>query len=158
LREIKTPCRIAQGFNPAHGTAPEMHEFQALWDTGATNSVITQAVVDKCGLKPVGMAKVHGVFNTTDCEQYLVNILLPSQVGFAHVKVTRAGLPQGTDVLLGMDIIAGGDFAVTQEQGNTVVSFRYPSQTTTDFVKDLQEAQNAPPATPELSPQPPTAA
>jgi hypothetical protein len=38
-----------------------------------------------------------------------------------------------TDVLIGMDIISRGDFALTHKEGKTVFSFRYPSLATIDF-------------------------
>jgi hypothetical protein len=39
------------------------------------------------------------------------------------------------DVLIGMDIIGEGDFAVTHQDGKTTFSFRVPSLKTIDFRK-----------------------
>lgn len=36
---------------------PKIEFFHGVWDTGATNSVISQEVVDKCGLKPIGTTR-----------------------------------------------------------------------------------------------------
>ncbi len=36
-------------------TEPYRETFTALWDTGAINSVISQVVVDACGLLPMGL-------------------------------------------------------------------------------------------------------
>ena len=33
--------------------------FLAIWDTGATNSVITQKVVQECGLSPIAIVNVQ---------------------------------------------------------------------------------------------------
>ncbi len=66
------------------------------------------------------------------CEVYLVNIFLPNGVGFPNVTVTKATMGK-TDMLIGMDLINKGDFALTHERGNTVFSFRYPSMSTIDF-------------------------
>ena len=45
------------------------------------------------------------------------------------------GLRQGNfDVLIGMDIIGSGDFAITNHKGKTVFSFRIPSIGRIDFV------------------------
>lgn len=35
---------------------------------------------------------------------------------------------QGIDVLIGMDIISNGDFAISNYEGRTQFSFRIPSQ------------------------------
>ena len=40
------------------------------------------------------------------------------------------------DVLIGMDIITQGDFAVTNRCGRTKFSFRFPSQADIDFVSE----------------------
>ena len=39
----------------------------------------------------------------------------------------------GGDVLIGMDVITQGDFAVTNREGRTVFSFRVPSLIHLDF-------------------------
>lgn len=85
------------------------------------------------------MTRVHGFNSTSDCELYLVNIGLPNGVYFVDVKVTKAGLI-GTDVLIGMDIITLGDFVITNKNGNTVFSFRTPSLSEIDYVKQHNEA------------------
>jgi len=140
LAVLQTVCHLCQGFNPADGGAhPQFLEYQAIWDTGATASVITQAVVDACGLKPIGMVQTHGVHGTELSEVYLVNIRLPQGVAFMHVQVTKGKLVGGANVLIGMDIIAQGDFAVTNKGGITVFSFRVPAQTHIDFVKEFNE-------------------
>lgn len=66
---------------------------------------------------------------------YLVAIFLPNKVAFTSVRVTEAPLPTGTDVLIGMDMISQGDFAVTNFGGKTVFSFRIPSMQTIDYVQ-----------------------
>ena len=35
------------------------------------------------------------------------------------VRVTRADLSEGADILIGIDIITRGDFSITNGQGNT---------------------------------------
>jgi hypothetical protein len=116
---------------------PPVTQFRAIWDTGATNSCVTQAVIDACGLVPVGMAQVHGVGGATTEEVFLVNIYLPGNVGFAGMRVTR-GRFIGADILIGMDIINQGDFSVTNHGGITKFSYRIPSQKHIDFYEQHQ--------------------
>jgi hypothetical protein len=110
-----------------------MSQFDAIWDTGATNCVISQAVIDQCGLVATGITQVHGVHGPAQSETYLVNIGLPNAVLFPGVRVTRGELVSGADMLIGMDIINRGDFAVTNYGGLTKFSFRVPSQEHIDF-------------------------
>jgi len=120
--------------NPASppNTAPLLRTFKAIWDTGATGTVISQRVVDECGLRPIGATDVFTAGGILLCEVYLINIFLPNEVGFPNVTVTKGNMGT-TEVLIGMNLINKGDFALTHENGNTVFSFRYPSLTTIDF-------------------------
>ena len=43
------------------------------------------------------------------------------------------GLVGNADVLLGMDVIGLGDFAVTESHGKTVMTFRMPHRDVIDF-------------------------
>src|SRR4030042_3362294 len=83
----------------------EAKKYVGIWDTGATNSVISQKVVDECGLIPTGMAIVHSATESKPCETFLVSIFLPNKVAFPAVRVTK-GQPKDCDVLIGMDIIS----------------------------------------------------
>jgi hypothetical protein len=95
--------------------------------------VITQNVVDKCGLKPTGIQKVRGVHGEGLTQAFLVNIEIPPNTGFSAIAVTLGDLGTDIDLLIGMDIINRGDFAVTNKDGKTVFSFRYPSMERIDF-------------------------
>lgn len=137
LQVLITPCAACAAFDPQavpQGQEPQFHEFKAIWDTGATASVITQDLVDVCGLKPTGMKEVHGVHGSERVETFLINIGLPNKVAFANVQVTLGKL-LGAHMLIGMDIITRGDFSITNVGQRTVFSFRVPSIATVDFVK-----------------------
>lgn len=108
--------------------------FVAIWDTGATSSVITQRVVDACGLVATGIAQVQVVDRVVQSETYLVNIGLPDRVLITAVRVSK-GAFVGGDILIGMDVMTKGDFAVTNYNGTTVFSFRIPSAMRLKFVK-----------------------
>ena len=55
----------------------------------------------------------------------------------SELLVTEADLGE-EDILVGMDIISQGDFAVTNDKGKTCLSFQVPSQGKIDLVKDLK--------------------
>ena len=122
--------------------AQNAKKYICIWDTGATNSVISQKVVDECGLKPIGMAMVHSATEMKHCETFLVSIFLPNKVVYPSIRVTK-GVLADCDVLIGMDIISTGDFAVTQKDSKTTFSFRFPSTEEIDFTKrELEPAHS----------------
>lgn len=142
-----TPAIVFPAFDPKQTKPhPTGKQYNAIWDTGATNSVITVKIVRECGLKQIGITKVQGVGGViNDCPQYLVNIGLPNNVGVLAVRVTEGNLSSGIDVLIGMDIIALGDFAITNREKKTTFSFRFPSMETIDFVKQHKKDHQATP-------------
>jgi hypothetical protein len=131
---LATDCLITPAAQLV-STAANPPKFKGIWDTGATSSVITQKVVDACGLKPTGMVNVHGVHGAKAAETYLVNIGFPSKVEFSNLTVTKGEL-SGADALIGMDIICQGDLSITNRGGLTVFCFRFPSIGATDFIED----------------------
>jgi hypothetical protein len=136
---IRTQCDVGESYDRTKvGGPPSWSPFTAIWDTGATGCVITDAVVKKCNLAPIGMTKVSGVHGIQDAEVYVVSLKLPNDVAFATVEVTKGELA-GAEVLIGMNVITTGDFSITNLNGNTVFSFRFPSQHEIDYVLDLQQ-------------------
>jgi len=132
---LTSEVKVQQAFDPKlpRPTVPTT-EYEAIWDTGATRTAITAKVAAECGLKPTGMCKVKTASGETDAHTYFVSLYLPNRVCITNIRVTEAVL-SGADVLIGMDVIAQGDFAVTNHQGKTCMSFRMPSIETIDFGK-----------------------
>lgn len=130
-------------FQPVPGQDSKIEKFIAIWDTGATSSVIPPKVVANLGLIPSGKTNLHGVTGIKDnADTYLISIILPMQVRVDGVRV--AEVPQLTgdaDILIGMDIITIGDFSITNIDKKTVFSFRIPSIKTVDYVEEINKAK-----------------
>jgi len=110
---------------------------QAIWDTGATSSVVTEAVVKALGLVPTGMCMVSTANGNVNQYKYIVDIQLPNNVVFRGLTVTGVpGLSGGCEVLIGMDIISMGDLSITNHNGTTCMSFRLPSSHEIDYVNN----------------------
>lgn len=113
------------------------NSYSALWDTGATNSVVTERVINECGLTPVGMIRVGTASGLSETAVFWTSLWLPNGSCIPRVKVSQGQLT-GIDVLIGMDVINLGDFCVTNYNGKTVFSFRIPSLETVDYTKPVQ--------------------
>ncbi len=108
-------------------------KVQALWDTGADGSVISPMVVERLGLLPSGATEVYTANGIAFQEVFDISILLPGGL-LIDTEATCADLTTGQfSCLIGMDVIGRGDFAVSNFQGTTVFSFRYPSVERIDF-------------------------
>ena len=137
MRALQCPVGISVPFDPRNANGkeePPYEQFQAIWDTGATGSAITQEVVDRLQVKPIGMAQVGHANGHTNAEVYLINVKLPNEVAFVGIRATKLKLTD-TDMLIGMDVITMGDFAITNVSGKTAYSFRVPSIECIDYVE-----------------------
>ena len=122
--------------NKALGRQREVKRYSAIWDTGATNTGVTPRVASECDLVPIGQTRVVGVHGEDLSNVYLIDVHLPN--GLTVREITASEMPGLTsrfdDVLIGMDIIGLGDFAVSNYRGKTTFSFRVPSLEEIDFV------------------------
>lgn len=134
---LQTTCGICEGITVEElkrGVKhPPITNVTAIWDTGAEMSSVSESIIQSMGLKPVGRARNYTAGGEIDVNIYVINILLPCDVNFAMIPVTGNDLGDA-DMLIGMDIISQGDFAVTNVGGKTTFSFRIPSIERIDYV------------------------
>ena len=113
--ELKSWVGVSEPFSPKLSSAnpPVVHETGGIWDTGATNSAITQALAQQLGLQPTGKTPVITANGTTEKPTYIVDLYLLNNVRVPQVNVVEMGNVEGAQVLIGMDVIAQGDFSIT---------------------------------------------
>lgn len=119
----------------------------AIWDTGATNSVITKSLALKLNLKPISKTLTRGVHGIREVNVYYVHIRINNGNIAINAKVTEcdelsADGSQG--FLIGMDIINLGDFSITNRNNQTVLTFQIPSTHEHDYVKEYDNRIQTP--------------
>lgn len=115
-------------------------EAVALWDTGATGTCISEELAEKLNLVSVGKRQVHTPSGQSVFDDYCIDLVLPNNTGIKGVRVTATKIgQQQIDVLIGMDIICLGDFAVSTHNGKTQFTFRTPSVADADFVENQKD-------------------
>jgi predicted aspartyl protease len=118
--------------------------IKGIWDTGATGSVIAKSTAQAIGLSPIRKTTVRGVHGSRKVNVYFVNIKLHNQDIAIDAEVTECeDLTNDNSIgmLIGMNIITMGDFAVTNYQGQTVMTFRVPSLQKIDFVQGMRNGK-----------------
>jgi hypothetical protein len=143
---ITTNIKISKAFDPAQRPDPPFpeHETTALWDTGATRSILTKETVAALQLEPVGTTIVKHYKGSSESNTYLVNIFLPNNVGVVGLLVTESKDIVGDfGAIIGMDIITMGDFAVTNVNNQTCMTFRIPSIQEIDYVLEANRIKYA---------------
>lgn len=91
------------------------------------------------GLTPTGATQIATGGGVRYANTYIVNLNLPNSLLVVGVPVAETDAMHGFDAIVGMDIITQGDFAITNVDGRTCMSFRYPSIATVDFVHEANE-------------------
>lgn len=134
---IVSDIEVLPGFDPNNppNPLPTATQTKALWDTGASKSVVSSTFAQSLGLKPVGMREVHHGDGKSMRSTFMVNFNLPNSVHVAGIIATEFPASHNNfSVIVGMDVITLGDFSLTHVGGKTVMSFRIPSCEQIDYV------------------------
>ena len=134
-RNIVTPVEIKNVFDGKIVTT------LGIWDTGATGSVITKSTAIALGLLPIRRITVRGVHGKRRVNVYYANITLNNKNITLNTHVTECdelSADNSVGMLIGMNIITRGDFAITNYQENTTMSFCVPSLQEIDFVSAVK--------------------
>ena len=104
----------------------KFHTERAMWDTGADTTIISSRIVKELNLQPYKQGGIAGIGGATGSNVYLVHVLIPTGDVVTYVEVMESDF-EDIDVLIGMDIIAFGDFLLTNADNRTTFQFRTPS-------------------------------
>ena len=119
---IITPIFIYSSPYSAEGKSLKI---DALWDTGATHSVLSPKISKDLGLTPVDNLNIGGIDGDKSSDVVMVTIILPNDTVLTGRRFYVSNIP-GVDVLIGMDIISKGDFNISNANGKTLFSFVIP--------------------------------
>lgn len=120
--EISTPIFIKKKNSP---TPPE--KGNAIWDTGATSSMISAAIARKLQLVPVGTVQIAGVHGVQNAKCYLIDIVFQNGFTVPDIKVSEGSNFGGFDLLVGMDIIGRGVMVIDGMDEKLQVNFQFPA-------------------------------
>ncbi len=139
VHEIRTKAGLFQIATDEQVLPSSIESFEAIWDTGASRSAIASSVVSKLNMAPISFAQVSTAGGIVKAPVYILNVVLPNNVIISNLQVTELKDLNSCDMLLGMDVISQGDFAVTHFEGKACFSFRMPSSRPIDFVPESNQ-------------------
>jgi hypothetical protein len=137
FREVITEVGVsmALGDSDQFEQSSSTYWTRCLWDTGGSHSSITKETVEILGLQPIGEARVFSAQGEAITNIYKVCLNLPNLLFIPRLKVTETASDSAFGVILGMDVICQGDFAITNVGGVSTFSFCTPSFETIDYVE-----------------------
>ena len=130
-KAIVTPVKLMNIMNDRSVTV------KAVWDTGATFSSVSRRVIDELDLDPMSPCITNGVNGPVTGMTRIV-LTFPGNTRFAAwAEMSEVQqLPQGLDVLLGLDIISLGDMHLSHEPDGLWFEFVFRQETFIDFEAD----------------------
>jgi len=117
---------VSSAFNNTPPLERKIMTIEAIWDTGATNTVIREDLINSLNLIPVGKTANSTAGGIIEVYQYLIDLFLPNDMMVRNLLVTGNSHLNSCDALIGMDVICRGDFAVSNTDGKTHFSFCMP--------------------------------
>jgi len=126
--ELTTPIKVRPIYTTDPAFCNTSFEIEALWDTGATSTCIKPALWEHLKLCPFepGRSKLAGIGGSVEAELTFIDIFLTSELEIKNCPVYAVSFPGDADILIGMDIIGMGDFAVCNTGNVTSFSFVVP--------------------------------
>jgi hypothetical protein len=103
--------------------------IDALWDTGATKTCMRPALRDRLNLRMfrAGTAStIKGIGGAVKADFTLASLFITYNLGIECCPMYVLDFPGDADIIIGMDIIGMGDFAVCNADGRTSFSFAMP--------------------------------
>lgn len=111
INQVGIASSFSASGRPA-GNIAEIKTYNALWDTGATCSCISEKVVRDLNLPIISKQEIKGATGAATKNVHVVEIFLPNNLRIEKVKAICADI-NDFDVLIGMDIISLGDFIIS---------------------------------------------
>ena len=126
VSHFNEPGKALESF-VAVGGEGSMMAVNALWDTGSTESLISEKIVKM--IEPILKNKSKYVTKDTviESETYAVSLSLSEEITFRDVLMKKADLSdKNVDIIIGMDIISRGDFEIRNYNNLVEFAFRIP--------------------------------
>lgn len=118
LREFRNKKGVISEIEVTNPVTREKFLVRALWDTGATFTCLSSALVEKMGLKPVGSYELHMPTFTTSVNKYDITLKIdPKRTAHYQVKAGTFEVAPDFDVILGLDILINGRLTMWVEDG-----------------------------------------
>lgn len=101
---------------------------RAMWDTGANLSCLISSFARRIRIRQRGQVDVGGASGIVTTPRYIASIILPGGMLIDDIELAEVDFEyHDFDIIIGMDIISRGNFAVKNDGGKTSFSFTWVS-------------------------------
>jgi hypothetical protein len=107
-----------------NGLIPEKVKARALWDTGAEICVVSAELVKRLNLLKYGTEWVVGYETDSERDTYYIDITLGDNRHIYNLPAVFNPRMKSQDIIIGMEAITLGDFALIRESGGIRFMFK----------------------------------
>jgi predicted aspartyl protease len=93
-------------------TSDDIRIYKALWDTGATETLISSKVINELNLEQTGEVELSTINGNINSKRYGCGILLENHSKSINIQPAEFSHRKECDVIIGMDIIQYGRFVL----------------------------------------------
>lgn len=100
---------------------------RTMWDTGSNATILSTELVSKLQPDIFGPGAMRGIGGQSEGNTYLLHVYLPTGDTITYKEVYADELPD-CDAIIGMDIIALGNFHLDLCEGELTFTFNLPNE------------------------------
>ena len=129
VKKLSTTVSILSIASADKNLKNSLVEIQALWDTGATLTFIKPKLRDRLKLRMFrtgSSISIAGVGGLVKADFTFLSVYFASNFAIEYCPAYVVDFPVDFDMVIGMDIINMGDFAVCNTENRTSFSFVVP--------------------------------
>lgn len=137
VKSLVTPVGITHPYDEERVVnKPKPHWTAGLWDTGASNCLITKSLAEAYNLHPIDKVWVEHAKGRSLENVYLAFLQITNRY-FVEVELTECqSISNNFEIIIGLDVISKGDFSITSSRNKVTFSFRLPSSSHIDFTAE----------------------
>jgi predicted aspartyl protease len=95
-------------------TSDDIRVYKALWDTGATETLISSKIITELNLEKTGEVEVSTINGTLNSKRFSCGLLLENHSKSINIQPAEYPYRRECDVIIGMDIIQHGLFIINK--------------------------------------------
>lgn len=122
-RQIITDAFVFAPLKDGENRVKRYVEVKAMWDTGATNSQITQEVAMTLGLKAVGHTPVVHGMGRSETTIYEAGLMIDGVLNVRRMLVAECHGSNDFNAIIGMDIIQFGRLTLEGQGDERMFTF-----------------------------------
>lgn len=102
-------------------TSDDIRIYKALWDTGATETLISSKVISDLKLEQTGEVEVSTINGTINSKRFGCGLLLDGHSKSINIQPAEFSHRKECDVIIGMDIIRHGLFILDKGKFSFII-------------------------------------